>query len=300
MYPTYYLKEKTMIGSAHLFHASHTDNNHPFFAGIVHMKAVEVQNYDPLTEKDLIGKIVNILFPSDKSVEYIKQQFPEYFNSHLEHIGLYGNYCRTKKTFDTKFRAHMNTYNSIISFSPNELNLLLSSYEKRLQNKRENSKPKHYYNPDLTLEDTADLIEQKKKEDLDAIIDTIKDKIRSNDSGLKKFKRDTSDDDSEDENEKKNEAVTQKLNQYIECYSLVHYTPTHVMPENFISADFDPEDCTVADIEPQNMIAPEGSQFDYTTEDLFSDYLQPPVLPIVNTNPSASMTTKRVVNFDDK
>jgi hypothetical protein len=66
--------------------------------------------------------------------------FLKYFNSHHEYIGLYWNYCTAKKNFDAKFRVHMNAYDSIISFSPNELNLLLSNYEERLQKKRENKK----------------------------------------------------------------------------------------------------------------------------------------------------------------
>jgi hypothetical protein len=36
---------------------------------MVHTKAVEVKDYNPLTEKDLIGKIVNILLASDKPLE---------------------------------------------------------------------------------------------------------------------------------------------------------------------------------------------------------------------------------------
>jgi hypothetical protein len=132
LYPNYYSKEKTMIGLAHLFHANHTGNDHPFFFGMVYKKAVKVQNHDPLTEKDLIGKIVNVLLASYKPLEYIKERFSEYFNSHLQHIGFYGNYCNAKKMFDAKFRAHMNFYDSIVSFTPNDLNLLLSSYEERL------------------------------------------------------------------------------------------------------------------------------------------------------------------------
>jgi hypothetical protein len=118
-----------------MFHANHAGSDHPFFCGMVHTKAVLVEDYDPLSENDLIEKIVNILLLSDKSLEYIKSRFPEYFNSHKEHIALYRNYCSAKKTFDAKFRTRMNTYDSIISFSPSELKLLLSGYEERLKKK---------------------------------------------------------------------------------------------------------------------------------------------------------------------
>jgi hypothetical protein len=145
-----------------MFHANHTGNDHPFFCGMVHTKAVLVEDYDPLSENDLIGKIVNILLFSDKPLDHIKNRFPEYFNSHKEHIALYRNYCSAKKTFDAKFRTRMNTYHFIISFSQSELDKLLNDYEDRLQKERENNKRKCRYNDDLTLEDTVDLIEQKK------------------------------------------------------------------------------------------------------------------------------------------
>jgi hypothetical protein len=83
----------------------------------------------------------------------------------------------------------MNTYDSIISFSPSKLNLL-SNYEERLQKKRENNEKNRRYNSDLTPEDTADLIEQKRKKDLDAVVYTIKNNFSSNEIGVKKFKRD--------------------------------------------------------------------------------------------------------------
>jgi hypothetical protein len=44
---------------------------------MVHTKAVEVQDYDPLSENDLIRKIVNIHLASDRALDYIKQRFPE-------------------------------------------------------------------------------------------------------------------------------------------------------------------------------------------------------------------------------
>jgi hypothetical protein len=289
MYPNYYAKEKVMIVLAHIFHANHIGNDHPFFFGMVHTKTVQVQDYDLLSENDLIGKIVNILLFSDKPLEYIKGRFPEYFNSHIEHIGLYRNYCRAKKTFDAKFRTRMNAYNSIVSFTPTEPNLLLSGYEERLQKKRENNKQKRRYNADLTLEDTADLIEQKRKEDLEAVVHTIKNNFSNNKICVKKFKRDTSDDVDEDEDDKKNVTVAQKIDQYIEHYSLVSYNPTETVPENFISSDIDFDDCTATDFEPQNLIAPEAPQFDYTTEDVLPDY-----------HPSARVIAKRVINFDDQ
>jgi hypothetical protein len=223
-YPNYYAKEKAIIGLAHIFHANHAGSDHPFFCGMVHTKAVLVEDYDPLSENDLIGKIVNLLLFSNKSLEYIKSRFQQYFNSHKEHIALYRNYCAAKKTFDVKFRTRMNTYDSIISFSPSELEQLLSGYEERLRKRRENNKQKRRYNADLTLEDTADLIEQKKKEDLDAVVHTIKNYFSNNEFGVKKFKRDTSDDD--DEEDEKIVTVKQKVEECIQRYSL---RPTTVL-----------------------------------------------------------------------
>jgi hypothetical protein len=211
MNPNYFAKEKVMIGLAHIFHTNHSGNYHPFFFGMVHTKAVEVQDYDPLSENDLIGKIVNILLVSDNPLDYIKERFPEYFRTHIEHISLYQNYCRAKKTFDTKLRTRMNAYDSIVSFTPTELNLVLSGYEERLQKKRENNKQKRRYNADLTLEETADLIEQKKQEDLDAVVHTIKNNFSNNEIGVKKFKRDTSNEDDEEEDDKKNVTVAEKV-----------------------------------------------------------------------------------------
>jgi hypothetical protein len=80
-YPTYYSKEKMMIGLAYFFHATHIGTDHPFFSGIIHTKAVDVEDYNPLAEQDLIGKIVNIPIASEKPLEYIKERFPEYFRS---------------------------------------------------------------------------------------------------------------------------------------------------------------------------------------------------------------------------
>jgi hypothetical protein len=253
---------------------------------MVHTKAVLVEDYDPLSENDLIGKIVNILLLSDKSLEYIKSRFPEYFNSHKEHIALYRNYCSAKKTFNAKFRTRMNTYDSIISFSPSELEQLLAGYEERLQKNRENNKQKRRYNADLTLEETADLIEQKKKEDLDAVIHTIKNYFSNNELGVKKFKRDTSDDDEEEDEEednKKIETVKQKVEECIQRYSLQPYNGTDAVPEDFIHSDYEFDDCTADEFAPQDLIAPEAPVFNYTTDDPFPEYLQPPALPSVRT-----------------
>jgi hypothetical protein len=230
-----------------MFHANHTGSDHPFFCGMVHTKAVLVEDYDPLSENDLIGKIVNLLLFSDKSLEYIKSRFPEYFNSHKEHIVLYRNYCSAKKTFDAKFRTRMNTYDSIISFSPSELELLLAGYEERLKKKKENNKQKRRYNTDLTLEETADLIEQKKKGDLDAVIHTIKNNFSNNELGVKKFKRDTSDDDDEEdekEDDKKIVTVKQKVEECIQRYGLQPHDGIDVILEDFMHNDpnFDPQD----------------------------------------------------------
>jgi predicted DNA-binding protein YlxM (UPF0122 family) len=88
----------------------------------------------------------------------------------------------------------MNNYDTVASFSPTELNILLNIYEERLQKKMQNNELKRYCNADLTLEDTADLIEQKRKrkKDLETVLYIIKERFGK---GIKKFKRDTSDDD---------------------------------------------------------------------------------------------------------
>jgi hypothetical protein len=72
-YHTYYKKEKMMIGFVHFFHATHNSTDHPFFSGIIHTKAVNVEVYHPLTEQDLIEKIVNILIASEKHLEYQRE-----------------------------------------------------------------------------------------------------------------------------------------------------------------------------------------------------------------------------------
>jgi hypothetical protein len=67
-YPNYYSKQKTLVGLAHMFYANYAGSDHPFFCGTVHTKAVLVEDYDPLSENDLIGKIVNFVLFSDKSL----------------------------------------------------------------------------------------------------------------------------------------------------------------------------------------------------------------------------------------
>jgi hypothetical protein len=91
---------------------------------------------------------------------------------------------------------------------------------------------------------------------------------------VKNFKRDTSDDDDEEEDDKKNATVAEKVYQCIERCSLQPYNPTDTLPENFIYSDFDFDDCTTADFEPQNLIAPDAPRFDYTTDNVLPDYRQ--------------------------
>jgi hypothetical protein len=97
---------------------THIGTYHLFFSGIIHTIALDVENYNHLTEYDLIGEIVNLDVINEKPLDHIKRRFSEYFNSHLEYICLYRNYCRMKKTFDVKFKLHMNKYNSVPSFTP--------------------------------------------------------------------------------------------------------------------------------------------------------------------------------------
>jgi hypothetical protein len=180
----------------------------------------------------------------------------------------------------------MNTYDSIISFSPSELELLLAGYEERLQKNRENNKQKRRYNADLTLEETADLIEQKKKEDLDAVIHNIKNNFSNNEVGVKRFKRDTSDDDEEEdkeEDDKKIVTVKQKFEDFIQRYSLQSYNGTDAIPEDFTHSDFEFDDCTADDFAPQDLLPPDAPVFDYSTDNEVPDYLQPPALPCVKT-----------------
>jgi hypothetical protein len=168
---------------------------------------------------------------------------------------------------------------------------------KRLQKKRENNKRKRHYNADLTLEDTADLIEQKKKEDIDAVIRTIKNNFSNNEIGVKKYKHDTSDD--EEEDDKKIVTVEQKVDECIQRYSLQPYNANDTVPENFTYSDFEFENCTPADFEPQNLVASDAPQFDYTTDDPFPEYRQPIVLPRVRTKPSTRVTPTRIIKRDD-
>jgi hypothetical protein len=96
-----------------------------------------------------------------------------------------------------KFKLQINNYNTDETFSPTELNILLNMYEERLEITIQNNELKRCCNADLTLENTADLIEQKRKEDLEAVVYTIIDRFGNNGKGKKKFKCDTSDDDKE-------------------------------------------------------------------------------------------------------
>jgi hypothetical protein len=146
----------------------------------------------------------------------------------------------------------MNAYDFIISFSLFEVEQLLAGYEERLKKKRENNKRKRYYNVDLTLENTADLIEQKKKEDLDAVVRTIKNNFSNNELGVKKFKRDTSDEDEEEEDDKKIVTAKQKVEECIQRYSLQPYNGTYAVPEDFTYSDYEFDDCTADDFAPQD------------------------------------------------
>jgi hypothetical protein len=46
---------------------------------------------------------------------------------------------------------------------------------------------KRLYNANVTLEDTADFIEQKRKEDFEAVVYTIKNRFRTSSGGIKKL-----------------------------------------------------------------------------------------------------------------
>jgi hypothetical protein len=116
---------------------------------------------------------------------------------------------------------------------------------------------------------------------------------------VKKFKRDTSDDDDEEEDDKKIVTAVEKVDQCIQRYSLQPYNRTDTVPENFTYSNFDFEDCTAADFEPQNLVAPDAPQFNYTTDNPFPNYHQPPVLPTVRTKQCAPATSTRTIIFDD-
>jgi hypothetical protein len=176
----------------------------------------------------------------------------------------------------------MNAYDSIISLSPSEVEQLLTGYEERLRKKREINKPKREFNADLTLEETADLIEQKKQEDLDAVIHIIKNNFSNNEVGVKKFKRNTSDDD-EEEDDKKIVTVNQKVEECIQRYSLQPYNGTDAVPQDFTYSDFEFDDCTADDFAPQDLVAPETPVLDNTTDDPSPDYFQPPAQSGVRT-----------------
>jgi hypothetical protein len=85
---------------------------------------------------------------------------------------------------------------------------------------------------------------------------------------VKKFKRDNSDEDDEDEekHDKKIITVEQKVNECIERYSLQPCNGTDTVPETFVYSDFDIDDCTAADFQPQDLVAPNSPVFDYTKQ----------------------------------
>jgi hypothetical protein len=45
-----YVKERMMIGLAHFFPPVYTGSDHTFFSCLIHTKAVDVEDYDPVTE----------------------------------------------------------------------------------------------------------------------------------------------------------------------------------------------------------------------------------------------------------
>jgi hypothetical protein len=59
--------------------------NRTLLFSLIHTKAVNIEDYDPLTEQDLIARIM-----------HIKKRFPEYFNSHRQHIFLYLNLIQNR------------------------------------------------------------------------------------------------------------------------------------------------------------------------------------------------------------
>jgi predicted DNA-binding protein YlxM (UPF0122 family) len=110
----------------------------------------------------------------------------------------------------------------------NNYNIVLNIYEETLQKKIQNNKFKRYYNADLTLQNTANLIKQKRKR-------------FSNGKGVKKFKHNTSDvNEKEDYVEQNSEQNNAKFNELF----------------NF-----------VADFTPQNLVVPETLHFDNITDD---------------------------------
>jgi hypothetical protein len=54
-----------MIGFAYFFHNTNSTTNHLFFSDLIHTKDVDVQDYNPLTELDLVAKIVQFLIAND-------------------------------------------------------------------------------------------------------------------------------------------------------------------------------------------------------------------------------------------
>jgi hypothetical protein len=65
------------------------------------------------------------------------------------------------------------------NFTTAELEIFLNIYEDRLEMKIENDRLKRSFNVDLTLEETCDLIEYKRRIDLEAVVDNIKDRFQT-------------------------------------------------------------------------------------------------------------------------
>jgi hypothetical protein len=73
---------------------------------------------------------------------------------------------------------------------------------------------------------------------------------------------------------------------FIQRYSLQPYNGADAVLEDFVHSDYEFDDCTADDFAPQDLVAPEAPVFDYTTDDQFPEYLQPPALPRVRTKQS--------------
>jgi hypothetical protein len=66
-----------------------------------------------------------------------------------------------------------------------------------------------------------------------------------------------------------------------------------------VTEDFKPEDFVAADFAPQNLLASEAPRFDYSDDEEFPDYLQPNVLPVINTITNARVIGKKLITFDN-
>jgi hypothetical protein len=65
------------------------------------------------------------------------------------------------------------------------------------------------------LEDAADVIEHKRKVDLEAIVDYVKERFQTNSRGVKKFKQNTSDNEEEE--------------QYSLAFAIADYLQPHIL-----------------------------------------------------------------------